>query len=360
MNEIYYIYPKYKNLSFTSIARAHIAGLKPRVKIQEIDEEVLDHALWLRPRNILLHPTLYVTIGDRKDQFKVRQERLSRCLKVKGKLGGFETADTNQIGKWAVNTVNKLDVLFLPSDFAMRVFKSSGVKIPLFKIPHGLSDIMMSKPDKKRDIRFKDLLKIKRKNQAIFVLFFCLHSEYRKGADLVCEAMEFVQGLHKDVYLILKTGEGDNQSIRQLSNLKTIKITSWLSELELKQLYDICDILIVPSRGGGFEMNAIEGIARGLPTIVPDAGCFKDYVKYAIPVPILKRPTIFPDNPIHIGTGWECTPDFLADTINKTITNLDEEKEKAKGRCEEIKNIYDWDKIVDRLYNILRKYGFCD
>jgi len=360
MDEIYYVYPKYRNMSFSIIAREHIARLGKKVKIQEIDEEVLDNLQWLRTRNILLHPILYVTIGDRANLFEERQKRLVRLLKVKGKLGGFETADSDKVSSIAIEQLNKVDVAFLPSNWAIKVFQSSGANIPLIHIPHGVSDIMTN-PDK--TLTNESILKIKEikdKNNAILVLFFLMHSEYRKGADLVYEAMEFMQQKNKDLVLVLKRGGGNTVLMQKFKKLRVIEIPTWMPDIVLRQLYDACDMLLCPSRGGGFELNALEGLARGLPTLVPNAGCFQDYVDYAVPLPITGTPQVFPDNPIHQGVGWETNPDYLADTIDTVASNLEAWKEKAAVASEEVRKIYSWGPICEKLHASLVEHHFCN
>jgi len=359
MYEIYYVYPKYKNMSFSIIAKSHIEQLRSHVKIQEIDEDVLDNLLWLKPRNILLHPILYTTIGDKADLFEERQKRLSKLLRVKGVLGGFETSDSDRIGRVAVESLNKLDLVFLPSQFAIDVFKKSGVKIPLHLLPHGLSETMLS-PN--RDItheKIKQIKDMKEKNSAIVVLFFMLHSEYRKGADLVLEAMRFLQQKRRDLYLVVKGGSHDSTYSSKFKMLRFIEVSGWLSQDVLRQLYDVSDILVVPSRGGGFELNALEGLARGLPTLVPNAGCFKDYIEYCVPLSIEKNPKLFPDNPIHVGRGWETTVDELAFKIDLVADCLEQYREKSKEQVKEITEKYNWKDIGSKLYEILKMYGFC-
>ena len=360
MGEIYYVYPKWKNVSFTKIANAHIEQLKPKIKVQEIDEDVLDNLMWLRPRNILLHPVLYVTIGDKAGLFDARQKRLKSVLKVKGKLGGFETSDSDELSKKAINTINSLDVLFLPSHFAVKVFKKSGAKVPLHRIPHGISDVMCSPNRNITNPTIQEMLKLKKRKGAILILYFLLHSKYRKGADLAYEALRFIQEKHKDFYLVLKGGGGNDIITRRLKTLRCIEINTWMAEDVLKQLYDVCDMLIVPSRGGGFELNALEGMARALPTIVPNAGCFKDYTKYAISLPITKHPTVFPDNPIHIGKGWEVSIDDLALAMEKVINDLDGHKEMAMNNSKIIQKEYNWQRIGLELFKHIQNYGFCD
>jgi len=355
LSEIYYVYPMYRNVSFTMIAEQHIAQLSKRVKIQRIPEDALDDIMWIMPRNILLHPILYMTMGDRADMLTVRQRRLSKLLKVKGAFGGFETADSDRISEVAVETLNQLDVVFLPSQFAIDSFKSSGVKVPIHKIPHGLSEAMLS-PSKAIDFGpIQNILDMKQRDHATLILYFVTHSEYRKGLDIVAEAMSFVQYRHRDVRLVVKCGNIPER----LKGLKTVHVPYWLDDNQLRQLYDVCDMVIVPSRGGGFELNALEGIARGLPTLVPDAGCFLDYIKFTIPLTITATPRVLPDNPIHIGNGWETNADHLSNAIDLTLSRLDAWKEKFQAYAEKVKKDYTWQAICENLFNLLVKYRFC-
>lgn len=360
MNEIYYVYPMFKNVSFSNISKQHIIHLKKKVKIQQIDEDVLSQLMWLRPRNILLHPVLYVTIGDRASQFEARNERLRKVLKVKGKLGGFETADSDKISRLAIDNLNKLDVCFLPSKWAIKVFKKSGAKLPIEHIPHGLPEEMIN-PD--RSITNESILKIqkmKQKHNATMVLYFLLHSEYRKGADIVYDAFQFLQKMNPNMFLVVKGSIPSSPIGKKLKMLKIIDIPTWMPNDVLRQLYDVCDMLIVPSRGGGFELNALEGLARGLPTLVPNEGCFKDYSDYAIPLAVTGHPIVFPDNPIHQGRGWETDGDHLSEVVDSVASNLDAWKEKAEFNAVHVRKQYSWSTICNDLFEHLVKYGFCD
>ena len=359
MAEIFYVYPRYKSVSFSLIGKQHIKYLSDKVKVQEIDEEALDNIQWLRRRNILLHPILYNVIGDKIRQFEVRSKRLQRLLRVKNKLGGFETADSNKISKVAVDALNQTDLVMVPSTFAQMSFKVSGVKAPIEVVPHGLNDAMLV-DDGITDPQILKIKKIKDEHDAKLILFFLIHSEFRKGADIALEALRFIQMKYPNVYLVLKSqGEG-GKMLEEFRKLRTIEVTSWLKDDVLRQLYDVCDVLIVPSRGGGFELNALEGVARGLPTIVPNAGCFTDYINFCIPVNVSDRPRVFTDNPIHIGTGWEVSVDDLAYTLSNVLEELDYFKEIAKTNATIARDRYNWRNICEKLYEILKKYGFCD
>ena len=137
---------------------------------------------------------------------------------------------------------------------AVGAYVNSGVTVPIEVLPHGISDDFL------RDDRIDidnintdniNILGLKRakKYGNILVLYFLVHSEYRKGADIVAEVMRKIQKRYPNVLLVVKSG---NDTKRTFGNVNHIGITGWLDDKELKMLYDCCDICISPSRGGGF------------------------------------------------------------------------------------------------------------
>jgi glycosyltransferase involved in cell wall biosynthesis len=102
----------------------------------------------------------------------------------------------------------------------------------------------------------------------------------------------------------------------------------------------------------------LEGLARGMPTIVPDNGCFRDYGEYAITYPADKPVEVLPNNPIHVGMGFEPEPIDLATAILKVVGELEKYRKEAELHVKEIKEKYSWDKIGEKLYNILIENDF--
>ena len=357
---LYYIYPMNKKISFSLISKQHIKYLSKKIKIHEIDEVVIDGLVWTTKRRILLHPILYITIGDKPEMFSERVRRLKTVKKVAEKLGGFETCDSDAISKVATYVLNQFDLIFVPSNFAKKVLEKCGVQSPIEVLPHGIPEEFMRIGSTIISDNIKPILDIKEKHDAILVLFFLMHSGYRKGADLVYKVMKRVQERYKNVYLVVKRGDIIDPYLIPLRSLKTIEITGFLSTEELRQLYDACDILLCPSRGGGFEMNALEGISRGLPTIVPNAGCFLDYIQFAIPVNAPKKVKVFNDNPIHVGYGWEVDLEEFYRVVCDVIDHLPEYKERFAKVKYVVHQKYSWKHICDRLYELLKKHGFVD
>jgi len=358
LKHLIYIYPVTKRLSFSLIAKEHIARLKRTIQVHEVDEEVLDMFFWTSGKNILLHPILYVTIGDRKEMFNARIKRLHNLLKVKHLLGGFDTCDSDQISNIAVEVLNHFDLIIVPSTFAKKVYRSCGVKAHIEVLPHGLPDAFLGPAFQEVTPAIFDLLQLKKQHNMKLVLFFLQHSGFRKGADIVYKAFKQIQERRKDIVLVVKRGEIEDPFIHPLRSLKMVEIAGFMSWKELASLYDAVDIVVVPSRGGGFELNALEAIARGKPTIAPNAGCFMDYAKYLVTLERLSKVKVFPDNPIHVGYGFQADPQELAEKIIEICDHYYEYSTQAQRNSVKVKLNYSWDKVCSKLISILQRRGF--
>jgi glycosyltransferase involved in cell wall biosynthesis len=213
-------------------------------------------------------------------------------------------------------------------------------------VPHGISEEFY-KPSSITDPNLRAILELKKEKNLRFVLFHLAHSSYRKGADLFVKAMSIVQARRPNVVVLLKTCELVDPYVYEVKKLKHIQISKTLPLDVYVQLYDVADVVVLTSRGGAFECVALEGIARGKPTIVPNAGCFLDYVEYTIPVEVTDaRPTVLEGNPIHVGRGWEVDVHDLADKIVEVVDHYDEYREKFDEYAEEVRRKYSWKRIV--------------
>jgi glycosyltransferase involved in cell wall biosynthesis len=355
---IFYVYPRFKNISFSLIAKHHVSFLKQVTNVEEINEETLDIQYWLPHKTVLLHPILYSLIGDRKEQFEQRRKRLDKLLPVVDKIGGFDTADSDKISEVAVEVLNKMNLIFVPSNYAKESYVSSGVSVSVEVLPHGVSKAFLRKPRVPTNEHLRKLFDYKRRNNIVYILFFYMHSGWRKGVDIVLRTYENLIKHHKNVILIVKHGGGIDQYIRFMRYMRVIEVSEFLSEDDLVDLYDLADILLVPSRGGGFGLNALEGIARGCITIVPDYGCFKDYIKYTIPVFAPKPVEVFPDNPIHVGMGREVEYFSFYEAIASVLKDLKFYKTVFKDHSKKVRKAYSWEVIGNQLIEKLKHHGF--
>ncbi len=358
---ISYIYPLDSTHSFHFVAANHIKYLKDKhlndnqkIEIEEIDWSELSNIDWNEKRNVLIHPFLYPFASA--DSFIQNSKNFAKLLAMKNKIGGFDVADSDRISKPAVDLINKIDLMMIPSSFVKDVYIKSGVTIPIEVLPHGISNKFLKDGIVDTDNKkIKKLRKMKEKGK-ILILYFLIHSGHRKGADLVKKVMKKIQKKFENVYLVVRSN-----NCSYFSDIRTICINSWLNDNDLVGLYDACDICLSPSRGGGFELNALEAVSRGLPTLVPNGGCFLDLIDYYIPINIsdkITRP--LPGNPIHTGFGFEVDLEDFEDKLTDTIDRLDYWQEHFNTNIKEIREKYSWRNTAKILDGHLRNYGFIE
>ena len=282
----------------------------------------------------LIHPTFYVFQANRKAIYHLG---LTHTY-----IGGFDLADTTRLSKFAVRMANKMDLLFVPSKYSKKAYIRSGVKTRVEVVPHGVDEKLYSQPKTPLTLFPEDKTKI---------LFFYLHSELRKGADVVRTVMKKLMKERNDLHLVVKSTQ--QNVLGDLPN--TSYITGWISDEDIVHLYDSCDILLAPSRGGGFELNVLEALARGLVVITSEWGAIQEYAKpYVLTIKSThRRIHPLPNNPIHVGYGVDPDPDSCYNLLTYAIENLDTLKKKAKRNAPRIRKKFSWSNAVRRISECL-------
>ena len=344
---IWYTYPMWHRVSFTLIAEKHIEQLQKRYRVERIDELAFPHIMPMSRPVVFLHPFFYMM--TRSSRFLARKLHLYRAII------GVDVADSDHISNLAVSMTDYATAMVVPSSFARQAYVRSGVRVPVYVVPHGLDMEWYEKPPSPEQY-YSDLLSLKRRRGYRYLLYFLWHSDYRKGADLVIEIYKRLLRERRDVKLILKTANQDGRTAQILRSLGAIHVYGWLTEEQKMALYDTADIYILATRGGGFEMNGLEAIARGLPTIAARGGSWEDYLPDFLLVDSRPTPYVLKDNPIHDGRGVEMIVEKAVDKIHDILENLDDYRARVREHVAKIKHIYNWDNVGRMLSEIAEKY----
>jgi len=346
--DIWYVYPMHHVVSFQLVAKRHIEQLRKKFKVQEIAEKGFTSILPYTNPLVIVHPLLYIA-GQDYEHFIYQRSFIDKLI-------GVEVADSDRVSDLAVNITNIADALIVPSTFSKKAYESSGTKIPIYVVPHGLSQEYYRPPRQLERAELKLLQKIKSQKKYIFLLFFLWHSSHRKGADLVYRVFNNLNKERDNVVLVLKSSSLSIGQGLMFDEHKTILISGWLSDQEVVDLYDLCDIYLLFSRGGGFEINGLEALARGLITLGAEYGAWTDYLPKEFQLPVARWVKVFPDNPYHIGMGAEIDVEKTTDKLIEIIDNIDEWKEKARIYSKYIRENYSWDKVGEKLIKVVENY----
>lgn len=243
--------------------------------------------------------------------------------------------------KDAIN--NNCDLLLVPCEHNKRLFKQSGVNIPIEVLHLGVDPEMYSYYE--------------RPERDTFTFLITGTITNRKNPWSLIKAFLTLFGDNNNVQLVIKTKEG---TFPQISNDNITIIDKFVTTEELKKIYQDADAFVFPSRGEGFGLPPLEAMATGLPTIISNHTGMAEYANEKYNYPINKYSMIKADNfPKEWGdVGSYYNPDFneLKTLMKYIYDNREEAKEKGKLASKWVHKYWTYDNSAKRLLTILDKY----
>lgn len=369
MVRVLYCYPMWHVVSFSLVARKHIEYMFKacRVRVYTIDELALFSFVPITRYRLVIHPAFYIlhtllTKPERATEAQ-RLRRFEWWRKHFDQLIGIDVCDSDSYSSYAVELANRLDKLVLPSSFCVEVARRSGIKAKIYRVPHGVDPEWYTSPNtwERAPVKSINPLLVElylyriRKGKKL-LLFWLWHSGERKGWSEVLEVYRRLARERKDVTLVLKTVKPGIHEHFQVADLGAINVYGWLSDYEKMVLYDAVDVTLNFSRGGGFELNCLESLARGVPCIASDWGSWTDYVPPFLRVRRGRRVQPLPGNAIHSGYGYAVDVEDALNKLHNILDNLDDYKARTlEWREKVLSSEYRWDVVASRLLQIINE-----
>ena len=353
---VLYCYPLWKRISFSVISEIHIEELKKHLWIETIDENALPIVYLMSNPVIVLHPYFY-------PMQKYERQLAVRFQKAKAVIG-IDVADSDHITEYAVRLTEYASAMVVPSTYAKNTYVSSGVRKPVHVVPHGVYQYWIDSP-RCMPLTFKPIANLKERMGYKAIMSWITHSPYRKGLDILIQLYNRLVDEYRNIMLILRVGEGVGYFLTktrfQRGDIKPyfdgFIEEKWLSEEEKMELFDIADMFVLSSRGGGFEHPALEGLARLTPVIASDKGSWTDYLPSWSLVESRRSGQVLAGNPIHDGYGYEMIIEKAVDRAIDILNNLDEYREKTRQHVTHvIKPCFTWEHIGKQLKDVIQKY----
>jgi glycosyltransferase involved in cell wall biosynthesis len=373
MNFILYVYPMHHTVSFTLVGRKHVEYIRELslAKIYEMDELAFPLFYPSIRYDAVLHPYIYIwnRVIQRfyravNDNLKHRIPKYIDDFKNQfNQLIAVDVCDSDRMSDYAVELLNYVDKVVVPSSFCVDVYRGSGVKKPVYRVPHGVDpewyltpNVWETSPVKKISPVLIDLYLYKVRRRKRFLLFWLWHSEARKGWFEVKELYSKLTKEHKDVVLVLKTMVPSSPAFQEVMHMGVVQVYGWLNDYEKMALYDLADVTLMFSRGGGFELLALESLARGVPCVVSYWGSWRDYLPPFLGVKIGEKVKVFDGNAIHVGYGYKVDVEDALNRIHDILDNYEDYKARVEEwRQKVLINEYRWDLIAEKLVKVI--YG---
>lgn len=261
----------------------------------------------------------------------------------------FETTKIPEAEIWggkggAVANINKLDMLWTPSQFCKELFEKEGITIPIRVIHNGINTERYPLMDREPRKVFT------------FLMLGTLTERKNPGAAIAAFLSLFKD--NPDVRLILKTQSG---TLGHLTfPYKNLTIVDRLSTHEevLSYYYD-ADCFVFPTRGEGFGVPPIEAMATGIPAIIPTHTGLAEYASEDYCYLIDNGPTIkatrFPKKWGDVGEYWDPSYEELKAQMWHIYTHQDEAREKGRKAADFIRKNFNYEKIAGDIIKTLKE-----
>lgn len=191
---------------------------------------------------------------------------------------GMTVWETDRLPSNWVGFCNQMDEIWVPCQYNIDSFVSSGVLAPIRKLPHGfdLAEMQGSKPVQKIAEGFPS---------DRFSFYSIFQWSARKNPEGLIRAYLSEFDASEKVALVLKTYNFNNSDLDKLQLVESIKklkseisgppiilVHSGLSRAEMLTLHRRGDCFILPHRSEGWGLGAFEAMAMGKPTIATNYG----------------------------------------------------------------------------------------
>jgi glycosyltransferase involved in cell wall biosynthesis len=242
---------------------------------------------------------------------------------------GFTMLEVDRLPASWVEQANLMDELWAPTDWGAEMFRASGVARPVFTVPLGV-DLARFSPGPPRT---------RLTERTIFLSVF----EWgpRKGWDLLLRAYREAFQPDDPVLLLLKVDCRDpaasplpllHAALPAPAPPVGLIYNRPLGAAQLAELYRSADCFVLPSRGEGWCMPALEAMACGLPAIVTAWSGPTAFVSAACGYPLAVRGLVpgDPAEPLYRGARWaEPDHEHLVELLRRVHARRDEAR--ARG-----------------------------
>lgn len=265
---------------------------------------------------------------------------------------GFTMFETDKIpngkNRWAgetgnaIDIINQMNALIVPSTHNKELFEKEGVKIPIYVVPLGIAD----------NYKYFERFKLR-----TFTFLWVGTFTKRKDPEMVVRAFIDLFGDDPSVKLILKTQGGSTEAVMLPKNIKIID--EYYSESKMNELYRMADCFVFPSKGEGFGLPPLEAMATGCPTICAYNTGMKDFVNdkvcYGLYKQKLEPAPSFQDDWGDIGNWSVSDIEELKTKMMLVYSNWERALQKAKRGSVFVRQNYNYNNSALKLLEVIEE-----
>jgi hypothetical protein len=272
---------------------------------------------------------------------------------------GFTMLEVNGFPSDWVRQANRMDEVWVPSEFNRRGFLDSGLKRPIHTIPLGVDPnyfhpAIRGFPNPNEEFVFLSNFEWGERKEP-WLLLKAFNDEFSAGEPvrLICKI------INKDPEVRVR------QEIVRLRLKESGGKVSFLFNREfpyhqLGSFYRSADCYVSAGRGEGWDMPLMEAMACGLPSLATDWGAHTEFVHEGISYPLRVKKTIpaVAKCPYYKGFHWaEPDSEHLRFLLRHVHENRDEARRKGEAAAREMAERWTWDRVAEKIAARLETFG---
>ncbi|MCK9279244.1 MAG: glycosyltransferase [Melioribacteraceae bacterium] len=299
--------------------------------------------------------------------FNVTPENYQIINKGKSFHSCMTTFETDGIPKSWVMPIRAMDYVFTYSEFNKNTFYNSGIRNPIFVIPHGVDTDRFS-PEKKPLIK-------KIPNKFVFGSNFDWTPRKNPNALIECYLRAF-KG-RKDVSLLLKIyahyeysnkfTETVKEKIKEIRNFvgnkdsEIMLMPQMINADDMAGFYNSIDCYVSPTRGEGWGLCFSESMGCGVPCIATNWSSHTEFINkdngYLVDCKIVpvsdEQCAKFPH---YAGQNWaEIDKDHLIETMRFVYNNRSDKNMKGINARRDMINKWTWKIACEKMTKIINE-----
>jgi hypothetical protein len=258
-----------------------------------------------------------------------------------------------------VRQANRMDEVWVPSEFNRQGFAASGVKRPIHRIPLGVDPNYFHPgirgfPNSRGEFVFLSNFEWGERKEP-WLLLKVFNDEFKAGEPvrLVCKIINKDREVHV------------RQEIAKLRLKESGGKVSFLVNREfpyyqLGAFYRSADCFVSAGRGEGWDLPLMEAMACGLPAIATDWGAHTEFVHEGIAYPLRVRKTIpaVAKCPYYEGFHWaDPDPEHLRFLLRNVYESRDEARRRGDLAAHEMAEKWTWDNVARKVVARLDALG---
>ena len=275
---------------------------------------------------------------------------LHQSIDSKLKISYSMIESTNIPELWTEILNNFYDLVVVPDQSLVSVYKNSGVKIPIFVIPLGIFiEHLLGVP-------------LKDKPGNPFVFGFTSGFWKRKNHTKLLRAFAKEFGNDPSIKLRLHGRFGPNRNeveglVKELNLSNLDFYNTPLSGKDYESFMRDIDCYVAPSSGEGYSIGAREAVALGIPSIVANNTAQQTICNSGFVVPLKSDKRVAAYYEVfnkNIGSFFDCDQNDLGKLMKEVVNNYDKYLKQVQSGGREWVSQYLWTNLSSTYYNLVK------